>query len=146
MSGGQAGLLAFAKEARIGAPFGKVVCEQGVAQGHAVALRADVEAVFVYSAAARFHIEEFAGRGVIYDHVAVFVYFAHEAAASALVAEFVPRCTVFQVAGYDGPRWKYAFSFWDVGGGSWQWGASYRPSFFLARFFRYAMRIRQYTR
>ena len=55
MSGGQAGLLAFAKEARIGAPFGKVVCEQGVAQGHAVALRADVEAVFVYSAAARFH-------------------------------------------------------------------------------------------
>ena len=47
-------MLAFAKEARIGAPFGKVVCEQGVAQGHAVALRADVEAVFVYSAAARF--------------------------------------------------------------------------------------------
>lgn len=98
---------ALAEEACIGAPFGKMVCEQGMAQGDAVTLRTGVEAVFVYGAAARFHIEECAGRGVVYEHVAVFVYFAHEAAASALVAEFVPRCTVFQVAGYDGPGRKH---------------------------------------
>ena len=109
---GVAGWLALAEGARVGASFGEVVCEQGVAQGDAVALRAGVKALFVYGAAPRFRVQKLARRGVVYDHVAVFVYFAHEAASSALVAEFVPRCTVFQVAGYDGPRWKHAFSFW----------------------------------
>ena len=99
-----AGWLRLAEDAHIGAPFGKVVCKQGVAQGDAVALRAGAESVFVDGATSCFDVEEFAGRGVVYDHVSVFVHFAHEAAASALVAKLVPCRTVFQIAGYDSPR------------------------------------------
>lgn len=96
-----------AEEACIGAPFGKMACEQGMAQGDAVTLRTGVESVFVYGATARFHVQKLAGRGVVYDHVAVLVYFAHETAAPALVAQVVPYRAVFQIAGNDGPGRKH---------------------------------------
>ena len=98
---------ALAEETCIGAPFRKVVCEQGMAQGDAVTLRTGVESVFVYGATARFHVQKLAGRGVVYDHVAVLVYFAHETAAPALVAQVVPYRAVFQIAGNDGPGRKH---------------------------------------